>query len=78
MRQARTITAARYAWLIERLGLNQSSAARFLGISVRQLRRIEDGQYRLDPARAMLLEIMFAQGIAPGDAQRMIGSKPKS
>jgi hypothetical protein len=78
MRTARTITAARYAWLIERLGLNQSSAARFLGISLRQSQRIAAGERRIEPAPAMLLETMVAQRLAPDDVLRMIGGKPKS
>jgi hypothetical protein len=75
MRMQRTITPARYAWLIERLNLNQSAAGRFLGISDRQSRRFIAGDIRIDPATAMLLEIMVAHNLSPNDALRMIGGK---
>ena len=76
--QPRTITAARYAWLIERLGLNQSSAAYFLGISPRQSRRLIAGEYSVEPAAAMLLELMLEHGISVEEALRSIWSKPES
>jgi len=69
----RTITPARYAWLIDRLGLNQSSAARFLGISDRQSRRFIAGDIRVDPAIAMLLELMVRRAVPPDEALRSIG-----
>jgi hypothetical protein len=72
MRTARTITAARYVWLIERLGLNQSSAARLLGISDRQSRRFVAGDARVDRSIAMLFELMVELGITPEEASGRI------
>jgi hypothetical protein len=69
----RTISAARYIWLIERLGLNQTTAANFLGVSSRQSRRYVAADRKVDPAAAMLLELMVLRGITVEEALRLIG-----
>jgi ssRNA-specific RNase YbeY (16S rRNA maturation enzyme) len=69
------ITGDRFERLIDRLGLNRSEAARFLGIDTRTCFRMIAGEYRVDPATAMLLSLMVKHEITPDEALGSIGIK---
>jgi predicted transcriptional regulator len=54
-----------YRKLIEELGLNQSSAARFLGISERMSRAYALGEYPVNPPIAKFLKTMAHYHLRP-------------
>lgn len=76
--QIRAISAERFAKLLDRLGLSQRAAARFLGIDERMARHFVAGTKPVDPRTAMLLELMVKQKVSPQDALRLIGISPRA
>lgn len=59
----REMTADQYVQTIAKVGLNISSAGRFLAISERTARRYASGDAEIPAAVAMLLRMMVAQKI---------------
>ena len=57
--QNRTMTPDQYAWYINKLGMTQAGAGRFLGISERTSRRYIRGEGEIPPAQALLLRSMY-------------------
>jgi hypothetical protein len=74
----RAISGARFAKLIASLGLSKSEAARFLGLNPRTVFRMVSGENRVDPATAMLLELMVKHDISPTAALKAIGIDVKA
>ena len=68
--QDRALSPKGYERALVELGLNQSSAARFLGISGRQSRRYVAGDANVPPPIALLLRALIAHGIRFGRAKR--------
>lgn len=66
-----TMTRARYRLAIKRLGLNQTQASRFLGVSDRQGRRWALGEAEVDEAVNLLLRIMLAHELTPEDVAKL-------
>jgi hypothetical protein len=62
------LTAAQYRTALDRLGLTQADAARFLGVGGRTSRRwaSEGG---IPPAIALLLRLMIRLGLRPKDVK---------
>ena len=58
-------TARQVKMTFKKLGLSQLAAARFLGISPRQCRRIVAGEATIDPSAAKLLAIMLKRKLTP-------------
>jgi hypothetical protein len=65
--------ADQYRKLIEKVGLNQSEAARFLMIDGRTSRRYADGSYEVKPITAMLLAVMAKYNVTPAEARKLAG-----
>jgi DNA-binding transcriptional regulator YiaG len=63
------MTAHQYATAIERLGLSQRAAGRFLGIDERQSRRWIAGEARVQEAAAKLLRLMIRLGLTPDEVR---------
>ena len=72
------MTADHYGRLIKRLGLSQRGAARFFGINDRTARHYSAGTAPVDRRTGMLLEAMVKHKIAPDDALRLIGVRPRA
>jgi hypothetical protein len=62
-----------YLYLLEKLGLSQRGAARFLGIAERTSRNYASGERAIDPRTAMLLELMVRREVSVEEALRTIG-----
>lgn len=63
------MTPAQYRAVIERLGLSQRAAGKFLGINERQSRRWIAGGPRIPEATAKLLRLMVKLGLKPEDVK---------
>jgi hypothetical protein len=63
------MTAKQYADAIDRLGLTQVGAGRFLGIDPRQSRRWIAGDARVPESVAKLLRLMIRLKLKPGDVK---------
>lgn len=61
----RTMTGRQYSAALKALGLNQSSAARYLGIPPRQSRRYVSGDAEIPTPTALLLRSLIAHGDKP-------------
>jgi hypothetical protein len=61
------MTPTQYRTAIEKLGLSQVRAARFLGIAVRTSQGYALGEYPVPEAIAKLLRLMVRLGIKPED-----------
>lgn len=61
------MTPKQYAEAIERLGLSQRSAAKFLGVNERQSRRWIAGEARIPESVAKLLRLMVRLKVRPED-----------
>jgi ABC-type amino acid transport system permease subunit len=61
------MNSAEYRAAIEALGLNQTTAAAWLGISRRQSAAYAIGESSVPPPTAMLLELCVRLGIRPED-----------
>lgn len=72
-RSIRAITSERFNELLERLEMSQRDLARFLGTNERTTRHYASGTSPVDPALAMLLEIMARYKIKPEQALQLIG-----
>lgn len=72
------IPAERFEHLLSKLDLAQRAAARFLGKNERTVRRMITGELFVDPATAMLLELMVKHHITPEEALRSIGINVKA
>ena len=59
------MTPKQYAEAIERLGLSQRSAAKFLGVNERQSRRWIAGEARIPESVAKLLRLMVRLKVRP-------------
>jgi len=57
---------------LARLKLNQSSGARFLGISARHMRKIVAGEYQLSKAAGMLLRVMIRHKLTTADVEKLL------
>lgn len=62
------MTANQYRAAIERLGLSQVTAARFLGVSIRTSHKYANGD-RIPVAIAKLLRLMIKLQLTPEDIQ---------
>jgi DNA-binding transcriptional regulator YiaG len=63
----RRMTPKQYADAIDRLGLSQVAAGRFLGINPRQSRRWIAGDARVSESAAKLLRLMIKLKLKPAD-----------
>lgn len=68
-----SMTPERYRKLLDKLGLSQRGAGRFLGCSTTQSARMAAGTAGVAPPTAMLLEVLAEYKIAPDDALKLIG-----
>jgi DNA-binding transcriptional regulator YiaG len=57
-----------YRTILDQLGLNPSSSARFLGVNPRTSRRWASGESPIDTRTAMLLRVMRKYKISPRKA----------
>ena len=79
MKQIEVISAKRLQRLLEQLELSQRGASRFLGVDERTVRHwIAGEKYFVDPATAMLLELMVKHSITPAVALASIGINLKA
>lgn len=63
------MTPKQYADAIERLGLSQRAAGRFLGVEERTSRRWISGESAIPESVAKLLRLMIARKISPDDVK---------
>lgn len=63
------MTPKQYSSAIERLGLSQRAAGKFLKIGERQSRRWVAGDAKITESAAMLLRLMIRLGIDPEDVK---------
>jgi DNA-binding transcriptional regulator YiaG len=63
------VTAMQYRAAIEKLGLSQQGAARFLGAGERTSRRWALGEARVPESVALLLRLMIRLKIKPEDVK---------
>jgi len=75
-RTNRTMSPRDYDRTITALGLNQSSAARFLGVSQRTSARYISGEAEVPPAAVMLLRLMAQLGLSHGVRTRKAKRRP--
>lgn len=69
------MTGSEYQQHIDKLGLSQSAAGRFLQASPRSSRRwVVDGP---PPMVAMILTLMVRGGLTPADVNRMMGDEAR-
>jgi len=68
----RSLSPRGYARTIAALGLNQSSAARYLGVSPRTGRRYVEGTARVPVATVLLLSALLMSGTKP-----LVPKRPK-
>ena len=59
------MTPQQFLDAIEKLGLNQSSAARFLGVNDRTVRKWVAGRGQPPASTAMLFSVMIAKKLTP-------------
>lgn len=58
------MTCAQYRTVIAALGLSQTSAAKFLGVSLKQSQRWANGHTPVPEAVAKLLRLMVSHGLS--------------
>jgi len=75
-RTNRTMSPRDYDRVITALGLNQSSAARFLGVSQRTSARYISGEAQVPAATVMLLRLMAQLGLKHGVKTRRAKRRP--
>ena len=63
------MTPKQYAEAIQRLGLSQRGAAKFLGVDERQSRRWIAGEARIPESAAKLLRLLIKIGMNPSNAK---------
>ena len=63
------MTANQYSVIIEKLGLSQRGAGKFLGVNERTSRRWIAGDSRIPEAAAKLLRLMIQMKISPDDVK---------
>jgi len=66
----RALSPKAYGRALTELGLNQSSAARLLGISSRSSRRYASGESNVPPVVALLLRSLIEHGVRFGKRPR--------
>ena len=64
-----SMTPKQYADAIDRLGLSQRAAGRFLGVEERTSRRWISGESAIPESAAKLLRLMIARKISPDDVK---------
>ena len=68
-RETSGLTPKQYADAIDRLGLSQRAAGRFLGVEERTSRRWISGESAVPESVAKLLRLMIARKINPDDVK---------
>lgn len=63
------MTPTQFRKALERLGLSQVAAARFLGIGDRTSRRWASGDVEVPRAVAILLRLMISHSISPAEVE---------
>jgi hypothetical protein len=78
MTAVKPMNPTEFSKAIDALGLTQVGAGRFLGVDPRTCRRYVAGELPLPPAAAMLLRVMLAYGLAPGEVGKLNGRSTRS
>jgi DNA-binding transcriptional regulator YiaG len=61
----RTMTATQFKRIVKDLGMSRAAAGRYIGVSLRRLRRITKGQSEVPESAALLLRSLVAHGEKP-------------
>jgi DNA-binding transcriptional regulator YiaG len=61
----RTMTATQFKRIVKDLGMSRAAAGRYIGVSLRRLRRITKGQSEVPESAALLLRSLVAHNEKP-------------
>jgi DNA-binding transcriptional regulator YiaG len=61
----RAMTATQFKRIVKELGMSRAAAGRYIGVSLRRLRRITKGQSDVPESAALLLRSLVAHGETP-------------
>lgn len=61
----RTMSATQFKRIVKELGMSKAAAGRYIGVSLRRLRRITKGQSEVPESAALLLHSLVAHGEKP-------------
>jgi DNA-binding transcriptional regulator YiaG len=61
----RTLTPLQFKRIVKKLGITQAAAGRYVGLSLRTVRRITKGKAQTPPSAVLLLRSLVAHGEQP-------------